>query len=550
MTLARSASSLGFEHISAQALHTLQQAATELALLDVRPHGIYARSHLLRATSLPLERIELKIATLVPRRETPVVLIGLDDHHAQAAAKRLQDLGYSRLFLLEQGIAGWEAAGYTLFSGTNVPSKAFGEALEHQLDTPHIDAVTLKQKLDNQENVVVVDSRTPEEFHRFSIPGAYSVPGAELVYRIGVIAPDPETLVVVNCAGRTRSIVGAQTLINAGIPNRVVSLQNGTMAWLQEGYTLNHGHHRPAPAPYGPALAQAQAQARDSAERAGVNFLTTPALEALTSNANPHTVYRFDIRTREEFIAGHLPGWRWAPGGQLVQATDEYAATRHAHIVLADWDGVRALTTAALLTQLGGYQVHVYPVALNTNLTLETGEPQHIVVRADAAPTWITVSDLAALGVGQGARVLDIDNSVAFEEAHISGAEFVATHQVLTWVHEQGEHIQAKPLVLTSSDGLLARNLVNALRDAGVSALALLGGTRAWIAAGRKTTSLPSTGSANRDDINGGPYVYKDEAERNANFNAYLDWEIDLVAQLERDGSTRFDLSGSRSSHA
>ena len=72
-------------------------------------------------------------------------------------------------------------------------------------------------------SMVVVDSRPFDEFQRVSIPGATNVPGAELVLRIHDIAPSPDTLVVVNCAGRTRSIIGAQSLINAGLPNKVMS---------------------------------------------------------------------------------------------------------------------------------------------------------------------------------------------------------------------------------------------------------------------------------------------------------------------------------------
>ena len=57
------------------------------------------------------------------------------------------------------------------------------------------------------------------------------MPGAELVLRAGRVAPDPETTIIVNCAGRTRSIIGTQSLINAGVANKVVALRNGTIGW-------------------------------------------------------------------------------------------------------------------------------------------------------------------------------------------------------------------------------------------------------------------------------------------------------------------------------
>ena len=67
------------------------------------------------------------------------------------------------------------------------------------------------------------------------------MPGAELVLRVRDIAPSPDTTIVVNCAGRTRSIIGAQSLINAGIPNKVVALRNGTMGWHLAGFTCDKG---------------------------------------------------------------------------------------------------------------------------------------------------------------------------------------------------------------------------------------------------------------------------------------------------------------------
>ena len=85
-----------------------------------------------------------------------------------------------------------------------------------------------------------------DEFNRMSIPGGINCPGAELTHRIAALAPDPATTVVVNCAGRTRSILGAQSLRHAGVPNPVVALRNGTMGWHLAGFELEHGQDRAA----------------------------------------------------------------------------------------------------------------------------------------------------------------------------------------------------------------------------------------------------------------------------------------------------------------
>ena len=94
--------------------------------------------------------------------------------------------------MLDGGVAAWAAAGYELFSGVNVPSKAFGEFIEHRHHTPNIAAADLERLLRERADVVVLDSRPFDEFQRVSIPTATNVPGAELVLRARDIAPSPE----------------------------------------------------------------------------------------------------------------------------------------------------------------------------------------------------------------------------------------------------------------------------------------------------------------------------------------------------------------------
>ncbi|RYY62475.1 MAG: thiosulfate sulfurtransferase, partial [Comamonadaceae bacterium] len=193
-----------------------------------------------------------------------------------------------------------------------------------------------------------------------------------LVLRVRALAPDPATQVIVNCAGRTRSIIGTQSLVNAGIPNPVAALRNGTIGWKLAGQVLDHGAARRAPATLDPAQrAQAQADARGVAERAGVQWITPAALRTL--EAPDRTLYRFDVRTPEEYAAGHLPGFASAPGGQLVQETDHAVPVRGARIVLVDDDGVRAPMTASWLAQMG-WEVYVL-ARVDAALFGEAGAP-------------------------------------------------------------------------------------------------------------------------------------------------------------------------------
>ena len=529
--------------VTPQALKAALHDGEEIAVLDVRETGVFAHRHILFAASAPAWRLEWLIDRLVPRRGTRTVLVDGDETLAHEAAAKLVRLGWRNVSVLAGGTEGWAAAGYEIFSGTNVPSKAFGEVIEHEKHTPWIDAGELHERIARGDDIVVVDSRTPEEFAAFSLPFAHSVPGAELVYRIGELAPDPGTFVVVNCAGRTRSIVGAQTLIDAGIPNRVASLRNGTMDWLLAGRTLAHGRSTPLPEPSPGTLAAARERAAAVAQRAGVQRIDAAGLARLEAAAQSQerTLYRFDVRTREEYEAGHLEGWRWAPGGQLVQATDEYAATRGARIVLADWDGVRALTTGAWLAQLGGHEVFVFappPLA-----TLETGPEPVRVLASHAGPVPLVSPQQARALLEQGrAAVFDVDRRAAFERQHIAGARFAVPDRLAAFVADLPA---GQAVLLTSPDGLLPRTVAPELAACtGRDVRAIAGGTAAWAAAGLPVEAGDAGVLTGDDDHWYSPYAHRDLHLRDAGFRAYLDWELGLVAQLKREGQTGIRLLG------
>lgn len=369
-----------------------------------------------------------------------------------------------------------------------------------------------------------------------SIPGGIDCPGAELVHRVHEVVRSPETLVVVNCAGRTRSIIGAQSLINAGLANRVVALKNGTMGWHLSGLTLAHGETRHAPTPSPEALATAQAQAAAFAARAGVKTLTPAGLDLLKAERDERSLFLFDVRSPEEYAAGHLPGARSAPGGQLVQSTDLYLGTLNARIVLVDADGVRAPMTASWLVQLGWPEVYVLEGGLAA-AELEAGpEPLRVQALPAPAPRWIDAIGLRDLQEADRAFVIDVENSRDFGWGHIPGAWF-ATRQRLA---EALAHAAADAIiVLTSSNAVLAR-LAAADIAAGRDVRVLLGGTDAW-----KAAALPLEKGDERIIGRGEDVWYKPydrSADQEAHMRDYLNWEVDLVAQIARDGDARFKL--------
>ncbi|MEX4003654.1 rhodanese-like domain-containing protein [Paraburkholderia sp. EG285A] len=526
-----------YARIQPRELHARLAQPNEIAVLDVREQGEFFDRHLLFSSVAPLGRLGLVIDRLVPRRATPVVLVDNAGEYTSDAATWLARFGYTNIAILDGGVSAWQAAGLEVFSGTNVVSKAFGEIIEHQLDTPNIDAVTLKALQDRGADLVVLDSRPFDEFRRMSIPGGIDCPGAELVYRVGEVAPSPHTLVVVNCAGRTRSILGAQSLVNAGIPNPVAALTGGSMAWLLEGFELEHWQVRHAPRPASAQLADARARAERVALQSNVRVIDAATLARFEAERDTRTLYRFDVRDPHEYAAGHAPGWRNAPGGQLVQATDEYIGTRGARVVLTDEDCVQARITASWLTQLGGYEIYLYDDALDA--AVETGAEPLIVLRdARVSIDWAQPSEVADAGL----PVIDVENSLRFRDAHIEGAFFVAASAV-------GRHLrtleEGATVVLTSSDGVLAslvaQQVAQAASERGVRVRAVLGGTARWKSLGLPLASGDAGNLTGQVDRRYGAYDVP-EHEAAERMREYLQWELDLAGQLERSGGAGFDV--------
>ena len=509
--------------ITPQELRALIPAGGELAILDVREEGVHARNHLFLATSAPLSHLELRIARLVPRLATRIVLVDDDESLAQRAGRVLRRLGYRDLHVLAGGNAAWKAAGYELYSGVHVPSKAFGEHVEHHDNTPRVAAAELKAKMDAGEKLVVLDSRPMNEYRVMSIPGALDCPGAELVYRVHQAAPDPNTLVVVNCAGRTRSIIGAQSLINAGIPNKVVALKNGTMGWHLAGLELEHGQARTAGTPSGDALKRAKDAAAGVAKRFSIQFLSVKELEKLKSESD-RTLYLFDVRSPEEYATGHLPGSISAPGGQLVQATDTYAAVHGARIALVDDHGVRATMTASWLLQMGWTEVYVV-----TGASFDSKAPAFVV----GAPSCAAIS--AKELHGSGMLVLDFGTSLQYRKGHIPGAAFAIRSRLAGRLDE----FRTATVVCTSPDGLLARFAAADLAAMlGRDVQVLEGGTEAWRAAGLPMESGDTRLLEPPEDVYYKPYDHKAQIE--AAMQDYLQWEVALLEQIERDPDCRF----------
>lgn len=525
--------------VDAKTLKAMLSDGAELALLDMREEGEFGVAHMLYAIPLPYSTLEMRLGGLVPRRSTRTVLIDAGDDVGARAAARMAKLGYTDVAVLEGGMKAWETAGFEVFMGVNVPCKAFGEVVEHAAHTPSISAEELHEMQDTGKNVVVLDGRTPAEFNRMSIPGGVSIPNGELVYRVHDFAPDPETTVVVNCAGRTRSIIGAQTLINAGLPNKVVALRGGTMGWRLAGFELDHGSNRR----YGELSEAAETQALSYADHMkshwGVETVSRATFDAWKADES-RTTYVLDVRSQEEYEAGHIPGSVFAPGGQLVQSSDQWCGTKGARIVLLDdATNVRAVTTAHWLVQMG-WEVYALEGGVGNDAT-ETGMPKAPTLGLDQLE--LEEMDGAAVAAGLEAGTLalaDVDVSEEYLETRLPGAVWGVRPRAQALLDALKD---APKIVLYSMHETRARLIAFDLQAMSDKPIAILsGGRERWIQEDRPMEKTPDGTLTEADRIDFLFWVHDRHLGNDQSALDYLAWEEQLPAQIEADGDATYNI--------
>jgi rhodanese-related sulfurtransferase len=505
----------------------------EIAFLDVREEDPHAQEHPLFAANFPLSRLEVDALAKLPRKDVPIVTLDDGEGSAMLAAQRLSSLGYSNVSTLAGGVAAWKSEGGEVFKDVNVPSKSFGEFVESKRHTPSLSAQEVKQLIDDKADIVVVDVRRFDEYHTMSIPTGVSVPGAELVLRLPELAPNPNTQIIVNCAGRTRSIIGTQSLINAGIPNKVSALRNGTIGWTLAGQTLDQGQSRQFSAVNADTKKEAALRSRNVADQAGVKRASMADLQSWQSQVE-RTTYFFDTRTPEEYEAGHLPGFRSVPGGQLVQETEMVSPVRGARIVLADPDSVRANMPASWLAQMA-WDVYVLDDIQASDLT-EKGVWSSPI---PTMPTTQTVDALTASGWlknDSGTVAIDLSTHANYVKGHIPGSWFALRSEFMEALSKLPK---ADRYLITSTTGelaMFAAHEIQALTSSEV--VVLIGGNQAWVDAGlvleKGATHLASPP---RDRYK---RPYEGTSVNPAAMQAYLDWEYGLVEQLGKDGTHHF----------
>ena len=514
------------DRVAPETLQQLLEGSAQFALIDVREAGEYNSSHIPGASLIARRQLEFLISHAMPFKGTQVVLCDDDGRRAHLAAATLERLGYSHVSVLDGGINRWVTNGLATEWGSNVPSKDFGEKVEVVHHVPELDATELAERMQRGDKLVILDSRTPEEFRRFCIPGGRSVPGIELPLRITDITKglDKDTTIIVNCAGRTRSIIGTRILQRMGLPN-VYGLKNGTSGWVLAGRQLETGADRvelPEPSPE--AVAAAEAYAAKLATEDGVLSLNIQALQTMMERRTQETVYCIDVRPQEEYAAGHIPGFRWFPGGQAVQRSDEVAVVKNCPIVFACDRKARATYAASWYRQMGFQEV--YAVEGGTaawaasGRALAKGMPEDLPIGYEAAGGQVKLLSPETLHASLPAAAIFVDTSQDFARGHVPGARWVPRGWLELWI---GDIIPSKetPLTVTCHDGRSSVLAGVTLKELGYPHISVLdGGMVAWQKAGLPVEKgLSGVMAPPTDLVLSGP-------DRNfADMQNYLRWE-------------------------
>ncbi|MEO8557442.1 MAG: rhodanese-like domain-containing protein [Rhodospirillales bacterium] len=509
--------------------------ARDWALFDIREKGETVDGHIFGASTLPRRLVEFRIAELVPDRKTRIFIYGGGkDNRAELVLKTLHKIGYANAQEIAGGLPAWEAAGGEVWTGTNVPSKDFGEMI-HVVE--HVPSISVQKyaELLKEGKLITCDVRTPEEFLGGHLPGAVSCPSFDIALKAADLAKE-YPIIIVNCAGRTRSIIGASSLVQLGFKN-VYALENGTSGWLLEDGKLEKGEAAPVGAPSKESVAQAEAAAAKLGAAHGARHIDHAGFKKLLAARRDTNIYIFDVRPLKAYQEGHIDGTLSLPGGQAVQRTDDFVLVRDATVVLIDQNEARAMMTAYWYRRMGIANVFVLRggvdawTAAGEKLVAGRKHPQPLgIEEARKKVVKLKPQAIDKLIREHQCVVLDVGASLQYAAGHLPGANWRPRGWLESIIKDAAS--PNDEIVVTASEEGQSVFAAATLRDMGYAKVVVLeGGTKAWRDAGLPLEKGKPT------EVFGGPDFWLPPYEQGREgMIRYLDWEIKLGHKYEKQG--------------
>ena len=512
------------------------------ALIDVNEFGEFIMGHAPHFVCIPRGHLPERMRYLIPDSDTAVLLMCSDGRRSARAAAEVRALGYRSVTVVDGGLATYTGAGMPIEQGSNVLGKRFGELLAAQED---VEQLTPRQVDELAANgpVALFDVRTTREFEgEGHLPGAVSAPGHRVAHDVSALRrKQPDTPVILNCAGRTRSIVAAEKLSALGI-QKVYALQNGTMAWLLDGRELDSrradGDDAISESPDLDAdLATAAARLAQQQQ-----LVSESAGDLMARLRRGEPLYLVDVRAPADFSASTIPGARSCPDGQLTNQADDVMAVRSTPVYCFSTVDVQAILAARTLAGMGFEQVRWirggFRAWVADSLPTQPGRvPMPPPVTPHEALFLQNAADLASSGsLRTGNQVVDVRSVSAFVAEHVPGA---------TWIPfglldlDAGEHLDtSRPILLIGDHDTAAARGARLLADLGFQACGLRGGIASWVKAGLAVESgadgnnIDMTAAREEVDIVGfGPVELR---RTKADMRRYLEWEIALGSDDSR----------------
>ena len=329
--------------MTANIFTTLYEQAIPFCLIDCRERRDYVDGHWFGSTNIPLSILPTRLPFLCPYKDFPIHFLHWGDAASSVALRYLEKLEYQNItpHSVTQPIG--PVVGYV--QGEYAWSKAFGEVVARQSD---ILEVTPQEYVTDYQHAQLVDVRPTGEYNRFTLPNSINLPNSLLLANMERLGNHAD-LVLLHCAGRTRSIIGAHTIKAAGYSGDFGIFRGGTQAWELDGFAREHGANR------------TMAENIESTEFVA-NFLNRchipsahiqpTGIAAFVETNSDHLIFDVsDDAANGILVAANIIK---ISGTNLVQQTDRSIARYHLPILLFDCrSGSRAAFAAYWLSRMG-----------------------------------------------------------------------------------------------------------------------------------------------------------------------------------------------------
>ena len=377
----------------------LYEKAVPFCLIDCRERRDYVHGHWFGSNNIPLSILPIRLPFLCSDQDFPIYFLDWGDAASVVALRLIEKLGYQNVTPQKTTQPTEPVVGYV--QGEYVWSKAFGEIVAHQSD---ILEVTPQQYMTDYQHAQLVDVRPAGEYNRFTLPSSVNLPNSLLLANMEQLGHNAD-MVLLHCAGRTRSIIGAHTIKAAGYRGDFGIFRGGTQAWEIDGFTREHGANRTI----GENIESAESVANFLKQWQIPSTQIQPTeISAFIETKSDHLMFDVSDDTANGVLVGE--NIIKVSGTNLVQQTDRSIARYHLPILLIDnASGSRAAFAAYWLSRMG-FCVKIVIVDAD-NLHFSPQKNNDVQKKSDQR--------LIEKWVSSGTQIFDFRVSSEFASCHI-----------------------------------------------------------------------------------------------------------------------------------